>query len=340
MAIAAEQQEEPGSRPRGHLFIGGTGRAGTSFLVRYLAEMGLDTQLSRCRPITDWDEAANAGLENIALLESPEELPYVVKSPWLYEIIDEIIERRALRIETVIIPVRQLAEAAMSRSLVELRAIHETAPWMAMLHKTWEGWGYTPGGAVFSLNPLDQARLMAVGFHVLIEKLVAAEIPILFLEFPRLAQDGVYLFNKLRPWLPATISQDQALGAHRRIADPEKIRVGPELRAQRDGCVPLRGPTSPLVEYQGHTLLDHLAMRRELIRLQQAQFDSQAALAAVYASSSWKITRPIRSMMEVARRLMRRRSPATDKTARPPRQADGTAAAVPSPVMPAPRTYG
>ena len=38
---------------RRHLLIAGTGRAGTSFLVRYLAELGLDTHLGRHRESPD-----------------------------------------------------------------------------------------------------------------------------------------------------------------------------------------------------------------------------------------------------------------------------------------------
>jgi hypothetical protein len=312
MATPGQAAEGLGSRPREHIFIAGTGRAGTSFLVRYLAELGLDTHLARHPAKAGWDEAANAGLEDLAPVEPVEELPYVVKSPWLYEFIDEIVERNAIRIEVVIVPVRDLAEAAMSRSLVELRALHQAAPWMAMLHKTWESWGYTPGGSVFSLNPLDQARLLAVGFHVLIEKLVKAEIPILLLEFPRLAQDGAYLFDKLRPWLPADITADQALGAHCRIADAAKIRVGREVQAERDWFGPSPGQASPVVEYQDHDRLDHVAIRRELIRLQDALVKSEAKLSAMRACWSWKATRPLRGITIAVRRIVHSARPTAD----------------------------
>jgi hypothetical protein len=66
--------------PEKHLIIAGTGRAGTSFLVRYLTELGLDTTLARNGERAGWDAEANAGLEN--LLVWGEKLPYVVKSPW------------------------------------------------------------------------------------------------------------------------------------------------------------------------------------------------------------------------------------------------------------------
>src|SRR5208337_3522572 len=43
------------NEPRRHLIIAGTGRAGTSFLVRYLTELGLDTILTREGEAAWWD---------------------------------------------------------------------------------------------------------------------------------------------------------------------------------------------------------------------------------------------------------------------------------------------
>ncbi len=108
----------------------GWGRTGTSFLVRYLTELGLDTHISRRGKHAFWDEAANAVFEDLALSTAPEALPYVVKSPWLYEYIGELIARKAVRINVVIIPGRDLVDAATSRSLVELRAVHHAVPWI------------------------------------------------------------------------------------------------------------------------------------------------------------------------------------------------------------------
>jgi len=284
----------PRSGEDGHIFIAGTGRSGTSFLVRYLTELGLDTHISRRGKDAHWDEGANAGFEDLAVSTSPEALPYVVKSPWLYQHIGELIESNAVRIRVVIIPVRDLVDAATSRSLVELRAIHQAAPWMATLNKTWEHWGHTPGGAVFSLNPLDQARLLAVGFHILIETLVRADIPILFLEFPRLVEDGAYLFNKLQPWLPRDIREEQGLAAHRRVADVKLIRVRHEHSAEAKHAAAQGVGPSPMIAYDDHAVLDQLAIRRELERLRSVE-------AQLKASRSWRRMRPLRRLAAAIR---------------------------------------
>ena len=90
-----------------HLLITGTGRAGTSFLVKYLAELGLDTHLEDPDGAS-WDEVAHAGLEDLLLLEQPKHLPYVIKSPWLTEYIDQVLARDDIAIDGVIIPVRNI----------------------------------------------------------------------------------------------------------------------------------------------------------------------------------------------------------------------------------------
>ena len=50
--------------PRHHLLIAGTGRAGTSLLVKILGACGLETALNRtCGPL--WYESANAGVDSM-----------------------------------------------------------------------------------------------------------------------------------------------------------------------------------------------------------------------------------------------------------------------------------
>ena len=158
-----EPQAAP-QRPETHLVIAGTGRAGTSFLVRYLTELGLDTTLARNGDRAGWDSEANAGLENQLIVGT--DLPYVVKSPWIGEYVEQILNQKQWKIDAFVVPVRDLVEAATSRVVLEQRAIHQHNPWMAEeLDRTWETYGHTAGGLVYSLNPLDQARLLAVQFH-------------------------------------------------------------------------------------------------------------------------------------------------------------------------------
>lgn len=217
---------------RRHLLIAGSGRTGTSFLVRYLHQVGLDTHLARSGPNSSIDEAANAGLENIPLPVFGTDHPYVVKTPWAFEFIDELLRDPLIHIDGVIIPIRDLEEAASSRVILERRAIIERDSWRLNIQDGWRHTAMTPGGILASLEPLDQARILATGFHHLVQRLVSASIPIHMLAFPRLVTDADYLFDGLQGLLPADVDREVARQAHAGIADERKVRVGDELAAQ------------------------------------------------------------------------------------------------------------
>lgn len=253
-----------GQRAEAHLLIAGTGRAGTSFLVRYLDALGLDTALSEGRPTAAaWSDEANAGLETLPLLSVTSDMPYVIKSPWSFEVIDEMLADPRMRLDAVIVPMRDLVEAASSRTILELRQMHAQAPWMSDLEQGWETWGRTAGGTIYSLNPVDQARLLAVGFHHLVHRVTQADVPMLFLDFPRFVQDPDYLYAQLRPVLPEHVTLEDARRVHASTADPAgKVRVGAEL-----GRSP-SAPMAPASMGSGPKLadLDRIALARELKR--------------------------------------------------------------------------
>jgi len=265
---SADPQANSDPNPERHLIIAGTGRAGTSFLVRYLTELGLDTTLARNGDRAGWDAEANAGLEN--LLVSGENLPYVVKSPWISEYIEQILKEERFKIDAVIVPVRDLVEAATSRVVLERRAIHQHNPWMAeQLDTIWETYGHTPGGLVYSLNPLDQARLLAVQFHRLVLKVSEAGILLVFPVFPRIATDWEYLHKCLQPILPAEITEDVARAAHARVADAAKVRVTGEILPDAPSNVIYRKELQSGPRYPSPNEVENIALRREIGRLRQ-----------------------------------------------------------------------
>lgn len=259
-----------------HLLIAGTGRAGTSYLVRFLGALGLETGFSGADGADGWDAEANAGLEHSPLAAPDERLPYVVKSPWIGEYADEIFKSQRYKIDALVIPMRDLVEAATSRAIVEHRAIFEKHPWIGNLDRTWEAFGETPGGIVYSLNPVDQARLLAVNFHTLVHQAIVAEIPIVFLAFPRMAEDWRYLYRQLQPVLPATVTEDAARLAHAAITDLAKVRVRREVRGD--------GPAQEArmaLHYPDSSEIDGIALRRELGRLHAKLKDGEAELGAL-----------------------------------------------------------
>jgi hypothetical protein len=247
---------------RRHLLIAGTGRAGTSALVQYLNGLGLETHLSRPGGSADWHDMAQAGFEDMPLCTSGDELPYVIKLPWAYQIIDQILSNPKMRLDAVLIPTRELVEAAASRSIVQLQGMSRTNEWLSEVASPWEHWATTPGGAIFSVSPIDQARLLAVGFHHLIERLVRADVPVVLLSFARLVSDSDYLFAKLRNFLPGEISLDRAREVHAATFSFELVRTGLELGRDANAGSEPSGFTE-----SGIGALNEIALKREVKRL-------------------------------------------------------------------------
>ncbi len=201
---------------RRHAIIAGTGRAGTSFLVRFLEHCGLDTG-SQDMPV---DPRARAGLEHSLLAD---DAPYVVKDPWFFAYCDELDEND-VGVDVLLVPVRELMAASTSRVLQERIAMAEETQWSALAASS-DVHGAVAGGAVYSLDPVDQARLLAVGFHRLVHWATARRVPLIFLEFPRIVHDGEYLVETLWPWLGEHCQRDRALAAFAAVADPAQVRV-------------------------------------------------------------------------------------------------------------------
>jgi hypothetical protein len=318
-------------KPKSHLLIAGTGRAGTSFLVQYLAELGLDTHLSRSNKSGAIDPTANAGLEDIPIATDLEDLPYVVKTPWMYQIIDQLLANKHFKIDGVIIPIRNLTEAAMSRSIVELQNIHHNQPWMAKLDKTWREWGYVPGGAIYSTSPVDQARILAVGLHQLVEKLAENDVPFVLVSFPKLIEDSSYLYEKLRSFLPPGIKKADAIAAHKKVADVKQVRTTREFKSEVSGqlSVPTESEAENIAlkreiqiirnELEGcKAKLNKADVRLERIQVENSRLldDSNEQLKQIktlkqqldntHSSTSWRLTKPVRITGDHLHRLRKK----------------------------------
>ena len=182
------------------IIITGTGRAGTTFLVRLLTELGLDTGYTAASWQRDYFAHCAAGLEQDP---SSPAAPRIVKSPELCDTLPDLLARHKIAVEHAIIPIRGLDEAARSRARVG-------------------GDGQTPGGLVGTADPQKQPAVLAERFHRLVHTLVAHEIPHTFLEFPTFARDAEYAWRKLSPIFPA-ITYDEFAAAFARSVQPELI---------------------------------------------------------------------------------------------------------------------
>lgn len=163
-----------------HCIISGTGRTGTSFLVQLLTRLGKDTGFQPGGLVLD--NIAKAGLEHDLRLAG---CPYIVKSPWLCDYIDEVLGNRCIVIDRAYIPVRDLQAAAQSRVQVQ-----QTSGGGALGIDV-------PGGLWHTKEPESQAAVLLGRFYNLVEKLSRADVPMVFMHYPRLVNDPEYLYRKL-----------------------------------------------------------------------------------------------------------------------------------------------
>lgn len=172
---------------RGHVVISGTGRAGTSFLVQLLTNLGLETGFGAN---TELPLDPRGGLDSLDIFESDNlhrpDLPYIIKSPFLCDLLDATVAE-GLQIEHAIVPLRNLDAAATSRAYVQRLTTGQQ-----------DGADRVPGGLWDTDNADDQATVLRFKLTRLLEALVHYDIPTTFLWYPRLARDPDYLHKKLR----------------------------------------------------------------------------------------------------------------------------------------------
>lgn len=157
------------------VIITGTGRAGTTLLVQVLTDLGLDTGFS---PDHRVDERINAGLE--FRIESPN-APRIVKDPNLSRRLGGLLDRGAVEIEHVIIPVRDLDVAVASRV--------RNTKYGSNLH--------TFGGLFGTARATRQREALALLFYELLYTVTRYDLPHTLLLFPRFTEDWEYTYEKL-----------------------------------------------------------------------------------------------------------------------------------------------
>ena len=180
------------------ILIGGTGRAGTTLLVRILTCAGLETGFKESEFTQIEGSIGRAGLEFPVSYANRNHLPVVVKSPHLVEVLPRILEEKWFQIGLAIIPIRDLSGATASRCRVHQKALDlEICPQSV------------PGGLWKTANPADQRLILAENFYRTVEPLIAHEVPHLFLSFPKFAKDIEYFDRTLGSTLEKSFGLDR-----------------------------------------------------------------------------------------------------------------------------------
>ncbi|CAI8751560.1 hypothetical protein [Methylocaldum szegediense] len=197
-----------------HVIISGTGRSGTTFLIQLFTALGFDTGFSdltsavhsNCNAGMEWDiRRANA--------------PYIIKSPWLCDYLDDVLGSTNIVIDHAIIPIRHLYSAAESRRDVARR----TDPSLYS--------GNIPGGLWHASNPQQQESVLAEQLYKIIYTIAKRDIPVTLLYFPRFIYEEEYLYRKIVPILNG-IKYERYLEVFKQVARPELVH---DFRLERTG---------------------------------------------------------------------------------------------------------
>jgi hypothetical protein len=184
--------------PPAKIVITGTGRAGTTLLVALLSDLGLDTSFE---PGVQINEEHRAGLERTLRAAGG---PRIVKTPNLGTRMREALRSGEVRVEHVIIPVRDLDVAAASR--VRAADYGRRSEAQGGLWGTKQYW--------------RQRDALAAQLGELVVTLSEFELPHTLLAFPRFANDWEYTYDKLAFLLDGI--------------SPEQFRTAFEGRVRRD----------------------------------------------------------------------------------------------------------
>ena len=195
------------SGKRHHTIISGTGRAGTTFLIQLLTELGLDTGF---KDITsNVFKNCNAGMEQDI---RGKYAPYIVKSPWLCDHIEEILESEKCVIDIAYITIRDLYSASASRAYVTSNTDATE----------YEGFKNIPGGLWPTEYPSRQDHVLSSKLYKLIYSLVKHDVSIVFLMFPVFIYNPSYLYKKMKLLLEQ-VSYDQFLVSFKKTVKPELV---------------------------------------------------------------------------------------------------------------------
>ena len=194
------------------IVITGTGRAGTTVLVRILDALGLDAGLES-GTLSPYMPGVRAGLE--CRVDDPA-APTVVKDMTLGFRMRQILEEGEVSIAHVVIPTRRLDVAVASR----VRAAD---------------YGRLPfrrGALTGTLHATEQEQVLVRMKDEIIDALTEFDVPYTVLEFPRFATDAAYTHDKLSAVAPDA-SVDDVQAALDSCVRPEMIHETPLSTSER-----------------------------------------------------------------------------------------------------------
>lgn len=152
------------------ILITGTGRCGTTFLIKLFSWLEFDTGYNKHNYIDAISKNCNSGMERYHF-----EKYYILKNPRFMSNIKNIIEDKNIIIKNVIIPIRDYKLSAMSR----------------VKHNTQNGGLWAAKDEATQIMFFNKIMANYVFF------MTKYEINTTFIDFDKMVNDKLYLFNKL-----------------------------------------------------------------------------------------------------------------------------------------------
>ena len=158
------------------ILISGTGRAGTTFLIKIFSFLGFDTGFNESNYINYISKNCNAGMEFYYTKNH-----YILKNPTFITEIPKIIDSN-INIEYMIIPIRDYNKSAKSRVKNGID-----------LNNTING-GTTGLANDEDSQVLYYNKIMSEYLYYMVKY----DIPTIFIDFQKMILDKLYLYNKLK----------------------------------------------------------------------------------------------------------------------------------------------
>lgn len=156
------------------ILITGTGRCGTTFLIKLFTFLEFDTGFTKMNYKQFIYSNCNSGMERFYT-----DPFYILKNPTFITDIKKIISDTSVKIKTVIIPIRDLKDSAISR----------------VNH------GNMNGGLWNATDEQSQIKFFESILSNYKNVMTELNINTIFIDFKEMTNNKFYLFNKLKPIL-------------------------------------------------------------------------------------------------------------------------------------------
>jgi hypothetical protein len=153
------------------ILITGTGRCGTTFLIKLFSFLNFNTGYTRDNYKQFIFPNCNSGMEKNYKADF-----YILKNPSFISQINTIVEDKSIKIKTIIIPIRDFNLTAISR----------------------KNHGNNPGGLWNASDINTQLQYYKNIMTNYLYVMVKYDINTIFIDFDKMINDKFYLFNKLK----------------------------------------------------------------------------------------------------------------------------------------------